>query len=69
MLRSPTMVLLGGARVRAVRDRRDDRPLLIGHRRRFAVLRTWLYIARFGPTETSYHDMNHSPGTLSGMLS
>ena len=35
----------------------------------FAVLRTWLNISRFGPTDTSYHDMNHSPGTFSGMLS
>src|SRR5213594_4570117 len=34
-----------------------------------AVLRTWLYIARFGPTDTSYHDMNQRPGTFSGMLS
>ena len=29
-----------------------------------AVLRTKLYAARFGPTETSYHDMNQKPGTL-----
>src|SRR5678816_4677087 len=35
----------------------------------FAVFRTWLYIARFGPTDTSYHDMNHRPGMLIGMLS
>ena len=34
-----------------------------------AVFRTWLYIATFGPTETSYHDMNQSPGMLMGMLS
>ncbi len=32
-----------------------------------AVFRTWLYIARFGPTDTSYHDMNQSPGMLMGM--
>src|SRR3989442_3489575 len=35
----------------------------------FAFFRTWLYIARFGPTDTSYHDMNQRPGTFSGMLS
>src|SRR5215471_17236189 len=29
-----------------------------------AVLRTKLYAARFGPTETSYQDMNQKPGTL-----
>jgi hypothetical protein len=34
-----------------------------------AVLRTWLNSARFGPTDTSYHDMNHRPGTFSGMSS
>ena len=34
-----------------------------------AVFRTWLYIARFGPTDTSYHDMNQSPGTLIFMSS
>src|SRR5512143_3622090 len=34
-----------------------------------AVFRTWLYVARFGPTDTSYHDMNHSPGTLIFMSS
>ena len=34
-----------------------------------AVFRTWLYIARFGPTDTSYHDMNQSPGMLIGMVS
>src|SRR5512133_1625761 len=34
-----------------------------------AVFRTWLYIATFGPTDTSYHDVNHSPGILMGMLS
>src|SRR5690349_9400768 len=28
-----------------------------------------LYISRFGPTETSYHDMNHNPGMLIRMLS
>src|ERR1043165_2896703 len=27
-----------------------------------AVLRTWLYSSRFGPIDTSYHDMNHRPG-------
>src|ERR1039457_5253909 len=27
-----------------------------------AVLRTKLYAARFGPTDTSYHDMNQTPG-------
>src|ERR1700759_5390993 len=30
----------------------------------FAVERTKLYAARFGPVETSYQVMNHSPGTL-----
>src|ERR1035437_753110 len=35
----------------------------------FAVFRTRLYISRFGPTETSYHDMNQRPGTLMRMLS
>src|SRR5260221_14577328 len=34
-----------------------------------AVLRTWLYAARFGPTETSYQDMNQKPGTLIVMSS
>src|SRR5688500_18960404 len=34
-----------------------------------AVLRTWLYSARFGPTETSYQDMNQNPGILIFMLS
>src|SRR5687768_11571128 len=34
-----------------------------------AVRRTMLYISRFGPTETSYHDMNHRPGMLMRMLS
>src|ERR1035437_6930868 len=29
-----------------------------------ADLRTKLYAARFGPTDTSYHDMNQKPGTL-----
>src|ERR1017187_4685360 len=29
-----------------------------------AVLRTKLYAARFGPIDTSYHDMNQKPGTL-----
>src|ERR1039458_7613359 len=28
-----------------------------------AVLRTKLYAARFGPNDTSYHDMNQKPGT------
>src|SRR5579871_4735101 len=35
----------------------------------FAVLRTRLYIARLGPTDTSYHDMNQRPGMLIRMLS
>ena len=35
----------------------------------FAFLRTWLYIARLGPIETSYHDMNQRPGTSSFMSS
>src|SRR5215470_17900558 len=34
-----------------------------------AVLRTKLYAARLGPTDTSYHDMNQKPGTLTFMLS
>src|SRR5262245_50013099 len=34
-----------------------------------AVFRTWLYVARFGPTDTSYHDMNQRPGTLIFILS
>src|SRR5262252_2463922 len=34
-----------------------------------AVLRTKLYAARFGPIDTSYHDMNQKPGTLIFMLS
>src|SRR5215831_13767235 len=34
-----------------------------------AVLRTKLYVARLGPTDTSYHDMNQRPGTLIFMLS
>src|SRR5215831_451676 len=34
-----------------------------------AVLRTKLYAARFGPTETSYQDINQNPGTLMFMLS
>src|SRR5262245_4657435 len=34
-----------------------------------AVARTWLYVARFGPTDTSYQDMNQSPGTLIFILS
>jgi hypothetical protein len=28
-----------------------------------------LNISRFGPTDTSYHDMNHRPGTFSAMSS
>src|SRR5215472_3641436 len=34
-----------------------------------AVLRTKLYAARFGPTDTSYQDMNQNPGTLIFILS
>src|SRR5215471_2768192 len=34
-----------------------------------AVLRTKLYAARFGPIDTSYHDINQKPGTLMFMLS
>src|SRR5262249_15278867 len=34
-----------------------------------AFLRTKLYAARLGPTETSYHDMNQNPGMLIFMLS
>src|SRR5690242_11166679 len=34
-----------------------------------AFLRTKLYAARFGPTETSYQDMNQNPGTLIFMVS
>src|SRR5688572_14501400 len=34
-----------------------------------AVFRTWLYAARLGPTETSYHDINQNPGMLIFMLS
>src|SRR5690606_9654138 len=29
----------------------------------------WLYIARFGPVETSYHDINQKPGMLIFILS
>src|ERR1700728_2947355 len=35
----------------------------------FAVERTKLYAARFGPVETSYQVMNQKPGTLMGMVS
>ena len=35
----------------------------------FAFWRTWLKSARFGPTDTSYHDMNHMLGTPNGMSS
>src|ERR671921_829761 len=34
-----------------------------------AVFRTWLKVARFGPTDTSYHDMNQRPGVLTIMSS
>ena len=32
----------------------------------FAVFRTWLKSARFGPIDTSYQDMNQNPGILIG---
>src|ERR1700751_1035555 len=35
----------------------------------FAVERTKLYAARFGPVETSYQVMNQNPGTLIGIVS
>src|ERR1700760_4221102 len=35
----------------------------------FAVERTKLYAARFGPVETSYQVMNQKPGTLIGIVS
>src|SRR5579862_7615594 len=35
----------------------------------FAVERTKLYAARFGPVETSYQVMNQKPGTLMGIVS
>src|SRR4030095_8104769 len=35
----------------------------------FAVFLTWLYAARFGPTDTSYQDINQNPGMLIFMLS
>src|SRR5262245_66596945 len=34
-----------------------------------AAWRTWLYAARLGPTDTSYHDMNQRPGTSIAMFS
>ena len=68
MLRSPTMVF-SVARVYA----QCATGAMIAHcwsaAPPFAVRRTWLNISRFGPTDTSYHDMNHRPGTSSFMSS
>jgi hypothetical protein len=46
----------------------DDGILRIGYLR-LSRLADVMYAARFGPTETSYHDMNQKPGTRMGLSS